>query len=457
MKILLLLLLAGCASSSTSSQSPVGKTGSIRRENAKQTKQISANVLASEVSRFADEYTTLVSQAADTFAAQVGTPEARVTALGWKSSVANSTMIIATGPNPTANLLDMVVLVTLQRMTFEEYWVPRYGAPAEPMLKVSRQLDQDVWEMADRVLSRRQDKELRELIQEWRERHPEQVYFNVRLRDFADLAITPEMRSSNQLGSLLSLSFLDPFSGLDPTTREIAQSRFFAERALYVLERMPKLLRWQSELVVARSLAAPEVQQVVSNSTQFAQSADRLTTAVQKFPEQLAVEREQLTKALETQTPALQTLSAQFEQTFQAGNEMAKSVDAAVKSLDGFVRGVTKRPTGSSTAGPMETNRVASAGKPFDVTEYGTAAAEIAKAAQQLDTLTHSLEKTTPEVTEVVQHAGMQGKELVDYAFHKALLFLALVLVGIVVAVLTCRWLAPRAGRPSPPDSAGKT
>jgi hypothetical protein len=445
-----LLALAGCASRG-SSTAPAVKSGSIRRESGKQPKQIPPGVLTAEVCRFADEFTILVAQAADTFAGQVGTPEARALALGWKTAVANTTMINATGPNPTANLLDMVVLVSLARMAFEEYWVPHYGKPAEPMLTVTRDLERDVWEVADRVLNRAQQIELKELIHEWREKHPEQVYISVRLRDFAELAVAQEPSANTGLDSLLKLSFLDPFSGLDPTTRELAQTRFFAERALYVLERMPRLLRWQSELLVAQTLAAPEVQQLVSNSTGFAQSADQLTKAVQQFPEQVAVEREKIMKGLETQTPEFRALSAQFEQTFQAGNEMAKSVDAAVKSLDGFIRSV-KPPAASQS----ETQSAAPHGKPFDVTEYGAAAAEISKAAQQLDSLTHSLEKTKPEVAEFVQHAGMQGKELVDYAFHKALLLIVVALAGIVITVLACRWLTPRNRRSTSTESTGK-
>jgi methyl-accepting chemotaxis protein len=440
-----LVLTAGCFSFHSKPNDSASTTGPIRRTNGTRAGRISGAVLTGEVGRFADEYTVLVAQAADTFAAQVGTPQSRVIALGWKTSVANATMIIATGINPTANLLDMVVLVTLQRMTFEEYWVPKYGQPAEAMLAVSRELEGEIWAVADGVLTTQQESELRELIREWREKHPEQIYVTVRFRDFAELASVALGGGNAKPGSLFSLPFLDPFSGLDPTTRELAQTRFFGERALYVLERMPKLLRWQSELVVAQSLAAPEVLQLVSNSTSFARSAEQLTQAVQKFPEQVAAEREQIMKGLSSQVPEWQALSAQFQQTFQSGNEMARSVDAAVNSLDSFIKRVSHPPA----TGGADTNHTATTGKSFDVTEYGAAAAEIGKAAQQLDTLTHSLEQTTPEIGTVVERTGIQGKELVDYTFRKALWFLLLALAGLVVALLAYRWGTARLMRNS--------
>ena len=421
--VLVLVMAVGCTALPKKSTGST-QTGSIRRTGGKQPERISQAILVAEVGRFADELTALVSQAADSFAAEVGTPEARATALAWKTGAANASMIIATGPNPTANLLDMVVLVTLERMAFEEYWLPRFGKPTEPILAVTRELEQEIWTVAERVLTPRQQTELRDLIRDWREKHPEQIYISVRFLDFAEIAAQENVGPSAKPGSLFSLVFLDPFAGLDPTTRQLAQTRFFAERALYVLERMPKLLRWQSELVVAQTIATPDVQQLVSNSTMFAHSAEQLTRTVEKFPDQVVAQAAQWEK-----------LMAQFEQTFRAGNEMAASVDAAVKSLDSFVQRVTPR-----ERAPAVTNR-------FDVTEYGAAAAEIAKAAQQLDVLTHSLEQATPQINAAVERAGLQSKELVDYAFRRALVLLVLTLVGVLLAMLLYRWFALRRAR----------
>ena len=425
--VILVMLAAGCISLPQKSASSAGKTGSIRRSG--QTAKMSPTVLAAEVSRFADEVTALVAQAADGFAAQAGTPQARATALTWKAGAASSAMIIATGSNPTANLLDMVVWVTLERMAFEENWLPRYGQPVEPILAVTRELEEEIWSMADRVFTPAQQQDLRELIQEWREKHPEQIYISVRFRDFSEIAALVDAGPSARRGSLFSLLFLDPFAGLDPTTKQLIQTRYFAERALYVMERMPRLLRWQTELVVAQTLSTPDVQLLVSNTTRFAQTAEQLTQTVQKFPEQMSA-----------QAPQWQALAAQFQQTFQAGNQMASSVDAAVKSLDSFIQRVAPPPDARGAV----TNATTTDGHPFNVTEYGAAAAQIAGAAQELDALTHSLQQTTPAINKVVEQTGLQGRELVDYTYRKAVWLLALVLVGFVLAMLVYRWVASR-------------
>ena len=86
-----------------------------------------------------------------------------------------------------------------------------------------------------------------------------------------------------QLGRLYDQLRLDPLVGLDPATREIAQTRLFAERAFYVMQKMPQLLRWQLELLNANALASPVVQQVVANTTQLTASVDRVSRVAERL------------------------------------------------------------------------------------------------------------------------------------------------------------------------------
>lgn len=424
-------------------RAPVAKVSSIRRDQTNATVKVTPAVLGAEVGRFVDEAFVLISQAADSFALQVGTAEARALALSWKTGAANNSMIIASGPNPIANLLDMVVLVTLSRITMEDHWVPRFGKPAEPMLEACRKLDQEIWQMASRVLSQPQQEELRELIRGWKTEHPDQLYIGVRLRDFAEMAAVAGSRSSWRTGSVFGLLRLDPFAGLDPATREMEQTRYFAERALFVLERIPGLLRLQSELFMQQSLATPDVQQVLSNSARFVQSAEQLAQSVQKFPEQVAAEREKLMNAATAQMPQWQALLEQFEQSFEAGQGMAASVESATRSLDSFVARFHVEPAAGFSAAPQTTNG-AGAREPFDVTEYGVAAAQIGQAAEELDALLSSLETATPKLKIVAEQTRIEGMELVDYTFRKAVWFLVLGLAGLLLVLIVYRWIAFR-------------
>jgi hypothetical protein len=369
--------------------------------------------------------------------------------------VANNTMIIASGANATANLLDMVVFVTLGRMSLQDYWVPQCGPAAQPMLDTTRKLEREIWLTAARVLTPPQQDELRSVIAAWRAEHPGQIELSIRFRDFAEVAAGKERGNKGKTSSVFSLLFIDPFAGLDPATREMEQTRYVADRALYVIKRMPVLLRWQSELFLAQTLATPDMQQLLSNTTSFAQSAQQFTLAAQNLPEQLSAESRKVMSDFTAQAPQWQALLSQLQQSLQAGTEMAVSVNAATKSLDAFVGRYaspqstspgTNAPASSGATSGSDTNPAAALtpAKHFDVNEYGAAAAQIGLAAQQLNTLVASLDKMTPQVNATVERTGLQGKELVDYAYRRALCFLGLTLGGFVLALLAYRWLAAR-------------
>ena len=87
-----------------------------------------------------------------------------------------------------------------------------------------------------------------------------------------------------------------PLSSLDPATRELAQTRLFAERALYVAQKTPTVLRWQAELLSLNTLNLPAVQQLVTNSSELAASAARFAVVAEKLPGQLSAEREEILK-----------------------------------------------------------------------------------------------------------------------------------------------------------------
>ena len=64
---------------------------------------------------------------------------------------------------------------------------------------------------------------------------------------------------------------------MDPTVREITASRIFAERALYSIQWMPWLMRWQAELVVLDTTNQPKISQALEDATCLSESIDRFS------------------------------------------------------------------------------------------------------------------------------------------------------------------------------------
>ena len=65
-------------------------------------------MLQVELQRYADEFAARTVAALEAYARDAGTPQARSESLQWKASVASAVVNIASGPNPTANLLDFL-------------------------------------------------------------------------------------------------------------------------------------------------------------------------------------------------------------------------------------------------------------------------------------------------------------------------------------------------------------
>jgi hypothetical protein len=213
--------------------------------------------------------------------------------LKWKIAVGTETCSIAIGPNAVVNLLDMTIFVTITREVLEDYWRPKiFGESAQPMLDGCRSAETNIWLLNCRVLTPGQQSELPQSIDIWYRENslPESVLAALAVGFVSQLAKdNPAAKTSS--GSVFSLLGVDPLSGLDPATREIAQTRLLAERALYVGQKMPMLLRWQTELLALNSSQLPGVQLLVTNSTQIASSVDRFATLAIKLPDQVSAER----------------------------------------------------------------------------------------------------------------------------------------------------------------------
>jgi hypothetical protein len=256
----------------------------------------------SQLQRFTDDFLARSGQGLDESAERLGTEPGREQVLRIKLLLGSSVLSIVSGPNPNANLLDLVSVTVLTRMSVEDYWMhTTNGAAFQPWLDASRVLETNVWDLAARFLTPAQVAELRAGINQWYERTPEvrTAYF-ARPHAFASLVWATQVTEAPK-NSVLSLVSLDPTAGLDPAVREITQSRLFAERAMYTAQRMPFILRLQGELLTYDVAEQPTIRLVFSNSVQVSESAGRISRDVEtlsqtigQLPNQLAAERKEI-------------------------------------------------------------------------------------------------------------------------------------------------------------------
>jgi hypothetical protein len=276
------------------------------------------------------------------------------------------------------------------------------------------------------------------LIQTWEKNHPGVRYVAfIRFSNFAEEAGMTPAKAKTTPNSLFSLLYIDPFSGLDPTAQAIEQTRYFAERAMYYGERIPMLLSWQAELLTYQLIAMPESQQMLADINRISKASSDFGTLAQKLPQVIAEQREaainQVFTELEKSQKQMNATMLNLRETLQAGDKMAASVNTTIKSLDTFVANCSSTNGASS---PPATNS-----PPFNINDYGKTASDIGAAADRLNTLLLTADKSSAQL---VSLTGQESKQAVDYAYRKLMLLIIITIISVVVAALGYRWLARR-------------
>ncbi|QGY38858.1 hypothetical protein GM415_01450 [Pseudodesulfovibrio cashew] len=299
----LMTILAGCAGgvASTMNQAAFrhvpaqpGKTRASKGSNAKARLQgIGPLELQAAIMSFADTSNARIAEAAAALE-EIGTPQARVTAARMMVFDVSSNVEIAAGPYPGMALLDLIVVTTLRRMVWEDFWLPRFGPEAEKAMEQFREMEEDVWEEASRVMNAEQMAEMRMIIEAWRAKHPKQVAVNyVRFSDFGELGLKPALRRLDQPGGL--------FASVQAAALVAEDMKVAVDRAFYLMSRMQLVISYQVELAYLELLFQPEVNGLINETENMTSLGERYAEIAEKLPEELRTESSKIVNQLFTQ------------------------------------------------------------------------------------------------------------------------------------------------------------
>ncbi len=274
-----------------------------------------------------------------------------------------------------------------------------------------------------------------------------QLSFFIRPGEFSQL-LTKSAQESARPGSVWSMVGLDPTVGLDPAVREVTQTRLFAERALYMVQRMPFLVRWQVELLTDNLLNEQHIAGMLTNTASLTESIDRLSRATESasataalLPDRVTAERKAILEALEAQGTRLRELCVEINRTLVSGEAMSSSLNTTLTTFDALMKrfGVGE-PAPADASSPAD----AATGPPFNILDYAHTAEQIAEMARQLDRLIQesgkildspALDRRVAELDTLAARARADTKSVLNHAFVLA----AGLIVLTLAAVLICR------------------
>jgi len=437
-----------------------------------------ARQVQSQVMDFCDEMTLRLAEAIDEIETKAQTLEGRKVAHRLKYTVAHGMTIIASAQNPRIALVDMYVMISLQRALIERKIIPEYyGDEADPLLTMFKSSEDEIRKLTEKALNPEQIAEVDRLIALWLENNPDRVYASyVRFSEFSGARlVTTGYTAKGKVSNVLGFLFIDPLAGLDPTTREVEQARLFAERAFFYLQRVPMLISWQAELLYIDTVGEPETRTLLENTNSLTTSVEQITSEISElraqFPEIISSERESILDRVEVMVneqrelaidQALDGLSAER----QALIEQLASEEEKLGSVIGDLRVTIESTTALSDSVRTTTQQFSELAtlmhldepkdpdaEPTNIKDFTEALRETTLAAGELISLTESIKNaTTPDILEGrlvlieqrLMNAEQSANRLIDRAFRMAVILVGVLILGLVIVVVLSAWLRSR-------------
>jgi hypothetical protein len=367
--------------------------------------------LEDHVRRFADRYFTRIALITNELSAQATSAEGTRLMHNWKTVSHAAIVEVAIGPNAVTNLLDMMVLTRLSRLVVENYWIPEQFQRedlAAKFLQTFVDLEEDIWTVADDVLTQQHQDELVYLVDQWHAENPDQYYpWYVRLSNFSGQRAA-SLAAVQQSGGLLKEVAM---------AREAAEEiQAFGERVLFYLQRAPALTTNEFESSASSILGGPEISKLIDDMDRFVTTLERLVdivaalpdnrlAVVDQFMDRLSAERQALLGDLSTAEPGLRQLLVDLQPVLES---IERTVVAAKEKNPGA--------------------------KPFDINEYRAIVAESAVTAAELRLLIESVSEllsgasdASPLVNALVEaETTVVDRLFVQMVFLIAIFFLAL-------------------------------
>jgi len=204
--------------------------------------------LQQDVQRFAGQFMDNVVQAAEPLA-RAQDLRVRQHALRRVLIYESTVVDIASGSLPELNVLDLLVFITLSRNALERYWNPQvFGEHGAELLAAFEESERDLSPIAAKLLSPQQRADLRALVRAWEQAHPNQHRVEaVRFIEFSALAGQVSIDHAKRASGLLSQ--------VKAATQAADQALLLGDRALFLAQRMPFLVRAQARLGVQETLS----------------------------------------------------------------------------------------------------------------------------------------------------------------------------------------------------------
>jgi hypothetical protein len=293
-----LLLLLALAMVSIAGRAVQGATEEKNKDAKEKTYVINEAQLQSHLMSFADRFASILDMTIAKFESLNPTGTSRYEVLELMTFTLHQAFLIAAESDPDVALLDMISMVTLGRIFFEEEGPSRYGKLIVPVLDGYRKAEADIRKVAAKILTPNQMLNLMKIINRWRKENPQIKSFPlVRFSNFAADRRESTLAREEEPEGL--------FESVESASETVEEMRLLAERGMYLATRIPLLSGLFGDLWLTRIMGNPELQKALSDVSQLSEGTAGLAEIAEKLPDQIATEREATIKQLMGEVTAI--------------------------------------------------------------------------------------------------------------------------------------------------------
>ncbi len=367
-----------------------------------------------------------------------------------------SAITIAAESDPDVALLDMVVMVTLGHSIYEEHWRPKLGAPVASMERGFRKAEDDVWQIAAKLLHPDQQAELLTMIQEWRRENPEELAFTyMRFSDFSAKRRKAALSKAEDPKGL--------FQSVEVATKQVKDIKLLAERGMFLATRMPLLTGFFMDTSLSQVFTNPQVKGTLSDLQRVSAVSERMAEVAEQLP--TIIDRERQAIIQETFAKLTAEREAAITQAMDRLAEERKNTIEEFLAEEIRIRGLLTDLKETLTAGNnlvVSTNSLAErlnlgatpeSSEPFDINDYKETLREATETVTKLNSLvgeanrllnSPGMENLLPKLEKTIDRVGAEGGEVIDHTFVRGVFLLLIWLVGYFLARLALQYLAKR-------------
>ena len=221
------------------------------------------------------------------------------------------------------------------------------------------------------------------------------------------------------------------------------EALLLSERGMFYLERLPRLLTLQTELVIDQATASPELGRLLTDADRFAAVGGRFARVAENLPRQLSeerqsalaqaskwldIERQRLLKDLESQEASLRGVLGDIGQLMASADPLTDKLTSAVQSFTVLYRLIDSSPS--------------------NLRQYNDL---VGKSLIALEKIEHLLEEpktfldakpdhTSEHIDSLLQTLQTDARLLIDQIFWLGVFLVSLFLCGLFMVLVLYRY-----------------